>query len=169
MTDEKKTDYSEVNIVNELKDLHGEFAQLSELEEMERTHIENLVDNLKFLLSKIGAAIPLTPETLGNSLLNIKKAYLASDAVVLMVDESDNVTSQLLNQLPPKNVLAVIQDCSPKLREMISERRHAVADRVDLLEKVMKELKKSKAVLKPATTHQEMEELDIVRSSISSE
>jgi len=157
-----------VNIVNHLKDLHAEFAQLSELQEMERTHLENLLDVLKFLFSKVGATVPVSVEALGNSFADVKKAYLASEAIILVVDSNGNITSQQLIQLPPKNILDVIADCSPKLKEMIAERRDMVSERVGLLEKVMKELKKAKAVLK-APAQQELEELDIVRNSITSE
>ncbi|MBI2126818.1 MAG: hypothetical protein HYU02_05855 [Thaumarchaeota archaeon] len=166
MTDEKPN-LPKANIVEELKELHAEFAQISELEQMERSHIENLVDTLKLLLSEVGAAIPVSPEAIGYPIVDVKEAYLLSEAVVVMIGGKENVKSKLLLEFPPLNVLAVIQDCSPKLRRQISERRGALSDRVGLLERIMKELKKTKTVLKPAK--QEIGELDVVRSSIASE
>ena len=154
--------------VNVLKDLYAEFAQLSELQVLERSHLENLLDTLKYLLSKIGATVPVSLESLANFFPNVKKAYLAPEAVIFIVDSSDNVSSQQLIQFPPKAILDVIADCAPSMKQKIAERRAIVSERVGTLEKVMKELKKAKAVIK-TPAQQEMEELDIVRSSLTSE
>lgn len=161
----KNPDFSPPQIVDDLKELHGEFTQLSELEQTERSYVENLVETLKFLLSEIDAAVPINPEVLRQ--IGIKNAYLVSDAVIFTIDEKDNITSHLLTKSPSNIILAVIQDCSPKLRKLITERKQLVSERVGLLERIMRELKKTKAVLKP--TKQDLEEMDIVRSSITTE
>ena len=161
-----KTTHTKGDIVTELKELQGEFAQLLELEQVEHTYMENLVDTLRFLLSDVGV-IQISPEVLGQQFHDAKKAYLASDAVVIVIDGNELVRSQALIKLPPRSILAVIQDCSPRFRKLISERKDAVSSRVTVLERIMKELKKAKSALRP--TKQELEEVDIVRSSFGSE
>ena len=58
------------SIVDDLTELQSEFAQLSELDEMERNYTRKLIESLKVLQSQVDVALPLQKESLGPAYSN---------------------------------------------------------------------------------------------------
>jgi len=133
------------SIVSQLTALQSEYAQLSELDEMERNYILKLVDSLKALQSGIDSAIPLHVAALGIFRSKAKEAYLASD------------------------VLAIVQDATPEIGRIVSERRREIGARVELLERVLKEMKKAGGMVRQARPAVADADEDLVQNSIASE
>jgi hypothetical protein len=161
------------SIVNDLNSLQSEFAQLSELDEMERNYTRKLIDSLKMLQSEVDAAMPLRKESLGPAYSNAKEAYLASDCVVVVVGEDGSKTSIPLTKFEPKYVLSIIKEATPALASIISERRKDVGSRVDLLERILKEVKKAGNMAKQTERVERSAPQapveDLVQNSITSE
>ena len=158
------------SIVDDLTSLQSEFAQLSELDEMERNYTRKLIESLKLLQSEVDMALPLSKESLGPAYSAAKEAYLASDCVVIVVGADDSKSSIPLTHFDPRFVLSIVREATPALAKIISERRKEVGSRVDILERILKEVKKAgnmakqsdRIVAKPA-------EEDLVQNSITSE
>jgi len=159
------------SIVEDLNSLQSEFAQLSELDEMERNYTRKLIESLKSLQSEVDVALPLQSESLGPAYSNMKEAYLASDCIVLMVDEEGNKTALPLNRFEPKYVLSIVKEATPVLAKIISEKRKEVGSRVDVLERILKEVKKAGNMAKQTerTSMSKTAEEDLVQNSITSE
>jgi hypothetical protein len=157
-------------IVDDLTTLQSEFAQLSELDEMERNYTRKLIDSLRSLQSEVDVALPLQKESLGPAYSNAREAYLASDCVVVIVDETENRKSIPLSRFEPKYVLSIIKEATPALARMISEKRKEVGARVDLLERILKEVKKAGTMAKQADRPMAQAQVDdLVQNSITSE
>ena len=169
ISDDLNGDGSE-SIVEDLTTLQSEFAQLSELDEMERNYTRKLIESLRILQSEVDTALPLKVESLGPAYSSSKEAYLASDCVVMLVDQADMRKSIPLGRFEPKNVLAIVKEATPALATIISDRRKDVGARVDLLERILKEVKKAGNMAKQTerTVPQAAEE-DLVQNSITSE
>jgi len=157
------------DIVNQLTALQSECAQLSELDEMERNYTRKLVDSLKALQVGIDTALPLHIASLGNYYSKAKAAYLASDSVVVIEVDDGKTLSVPLSRFAPRDVLAIVQDTTPELGRIISEKRKEVGSRVELLEKILKELKKAGNMMKQAQPAMVDTEDDLVQNSIASE
>jgi len=158
------------SIVDDLTSLQSEFAQLSELDEMERNYTRKLIESLKMLQSEVDAAMPLQKESLGPAYSNAKEAYLASDCVVVVVAMDDTKTSIPLTRFEPKYVLSIVKEATPALAKIISERRKDVGSRVDLLERILKEVKKAGNMAKQTErSAPKAAEEDLVQNSITSE
>ena len=159
------------SIVDDLTSLQSEFAQLSELDEMERNYTRKLIESLKMLQSEIDVALPLAKESLGPAYSAAKEAYLASDCVVVVVGTDGGTRSIPLTHFEPKYVLSVVKEATPALAKMISERRKEVGSRVDLLERILKEVKKAGSMAKVTNEHtsSQSSEDDLVQNSITSE
>jgi hypothetical protein len=158
------------SIVNDLNTLQSEFAQLSELDEMERNYTRKLIESLKMLQSEVDAAMPLKKESLGPAYSNAKEAFLASDCVVVVIGMDDSTTSIPLTKFEPKYVLSIINDATPELASIISERRKDVGSRVDLLERILKEVKKAGNMAKQTERSVPQAPVeDLVQNSITSE
>ena len=157
------------SIVSQLTALQSEYAQLSELDEMERNYILKLVDSLKALQSGIDSAIPLHVAALGISRSKAKEAYLASDGVVIIHEEGGKPISVPLSRFPAKDVLAIVQDATPEIGRIVSERRREIGARVELLERVLKEMKKAGGMVRQARPAIADADEDLVQNSIASE
>ncbi len=176
ISDDLNTDDSG-SIVEDLTTLQSEFAQLSELDEMERNYTRKLIESLRILQSEVDTALPLKTENLGPAYSNTKESYLASDCVVVMVDQSDVKRSIPLSRFESKYVLAIVKEATPALASIISERRKDVGARVDLLERILKEVKKAGSMAKQTERPEQgrsdrapqAAEDDLVQNSITSE
>lgn len=157
-------------VVSGLKEIHGEFAQLSELGEMERDYAQKLVDSLRLLQSVIDNVIPIAKEALGDRFAYVQEAFLASDAVLLMRDSNGELFSMPLSRLDSSEILSIVQEVTPSLKKLISDKRRETGERVEILERILKELKKVSAPIKgrEAKDSKEIEE-DIVSASLASE
>jgi len=161
-------DDSKSSIVGVLTALQSEFAQLSELEEMEQTYIRKLIDSLKLLHSGVDVALPLHKEALGPAYSNAKEAFLVSEGVVVITGEDDRTSSVPLSRFETKTVLAIVEDATPGLGKIISERRKEAGARVELLEKILKELKKAGNLMQQTSrAAPEPVEEDLVQNSIT--
>ncbi len=153
-----------------LKELQSEVSQLSELDEMERTYALRLVEAIKSLQAAADIAIPLHPALLSTYQANAKQAFLVSEAVVVMTDKDGVTISLPLAQFRALEILAVVQDATPALREIISEKRKLAGARVELLEKILKDLKKAGSTLKQSSPDTiESEDRDLIRNSLTLE
>jgi hypothetical protein len=157
------------SIVSQLTALQSEYAQLSELDEMERNYILKLIDSLKALQSGIDSAIPLHVAALGIFRSKAKEAYLASDGVVIIHEEGGKPLSVPLSRFPAKDVLAIVQDATPEIGRIVSERRREIGARVELLERVLKEMKKAGGMVRQAQPAIADADEDLVQNSIASE
>lgn len=164
------SDDSSGSIVDDLTSLQSEFAQLSELDEMERNYTRKLIESLKGLQSEVDVALPLRKESLGPAYSNAKEAFLASDCVVIVVGADDGKSSIPLTRFDPKYVLSIIKEATPALARIISERRKEVGSRVDILERILKEVKKAGNMAKQTDRAvPKAAEEDLVQNSITSE
>ncbi len=164
------------SIVGDLTSLQSEFAQLSELDEMERNYTRKLIESLKLLQSEVDVALPLAKESLGPAYSQAKAAYLASDCVVVVVGANDETTSLPLSNFEPRYVVSIVKEATPSLAKIISEKRKQVGSRVDLLERILKEVKKAGNMAKQpdqpmarVVAVEEPVEEDLVQNSITSE
>lgn len=158
-------------IVDDLTTLQSEFAQLSELGEMESNYTRKLIDALKVLQSEVDSALALPIECLGPAYSSSKEAFLAPGCLVLTTDVEGNKKCVPLENFEPKYVLSVVKEATPELARIISERRKDVGARVDLLERILKEVKKAgnlaKANVERAAPRSA--EDDLVQNSITGE
>jgi hypothetical protein len=158
------------SIVEDLTSLQSEFAQLSELDEMERNYTRKLIESLKLVQSEANVALPLKKESLGPAYSYAKEAFLASDCVVVVIGEDDTKTSIPLTRFDPKYVLSIVREATPALNKIISERRKDVGSRVDVLERILKEVKKAGSMAKQTERSSPQGPIDdLIQNSITSE
>ncbi len=160
-----------VSVADDLTSLQSEFAQLSELDEMERNYTRKLIDSMKTLQSEVDVALPLRKQSLGPAYSEAKQAFLASECIVVVVGADDATRSIPLTHFEPRYVLSVIKEATPALARIITERRKEVGSRVDLLERILKEVKKAGTMAKVTNERSvpRVQEEDLVQNSITSE
>jgi hypothetical protein len=138
------------NFVDQLRQIQGEYLQLTDLYEREKSYSQKLAELMKALQFEVDATIPLSPAAISTSFMGVSEAYLVSDSVVVAIDGNGVTTSKPLYRLTPESIISVVQDCTPQLYKLISEKRKRTLRRVNSLEKVVKELKRAQATFKQA-------------------
>ncbi len=137
---------------------------------MERTYSIRLIDSIKLLQAQIDVAIPLHINLLSTYQSNLKTAFLVSEGVVVLTDKDGTTLSIPLTQFKPQDILSVVQDATPALREIISEKRKLVGGRVDILERILKDMKKAGSSMKQSKRDiMDGSEDDLIRSSLTNE
>lgn len=151
------------SFVEGIRDIQAQYMMLADLQEKEKTYTARLTDVVKTIQREADEVIPLRPELIGDK---CQAAYLVSDAVVVMFDVHRHMSSKPLGAFPADVMVSVIEDSANALRQMIAERRRARGERVESLEKVLKEVKKAQATLREARAGEPLTEgLETVNSA----
>ncbi len=155
-----------------LRNIQSEYSQLGELTEVESQHLKRLIAGVKVLQSAIERAIPLRTDVLGAVFGNVVSASLASDCIVVATREGGVIVSRPLAEFPSRIILEIIQDCAPEFNRLIADEKKEVYSRINLLEKALKELKKTESALKHPGRDAQIagsQDEDIIRQTISTE
>ena len=128
-----------------LREIQGEYMMLGELYEKQKSYGQRLTDMMKSMQFEVDTVIPIRPEALGRP---CRAAYLVSEGVVVVFDSSGGMTSKPLYTLPSDAIISIIQECTPELQRLLSEKRRNESNKVKSMERVLKELKKAQATFK---------------------
>ena len=157
-------------LLREMRDVQSEAAQLVEIEELEAAQAQKLVESMKVLQAGIETAIAIKPQALGEPLVHLKQAIVGADAVILGLDADGKPVSTPLSSLKPANILGVVTEWTPKLRERIQTRKKESEARLYLMEKILREFKEGSAAIKTSRKQfHESVESDLVRESLEKE
>jgi hypothetical protein len=138
-------DSGSAGFADSLRDIQGEYMMLGELYEKQKSYGQRLSEMMKTLQFEVDTVIPIRAEALGRP---CRSAYLVSEGVVVVFDTNGGLTSKPLYALPPETIISIIQDCTPELQRLLSEKRRAESNKVKSMERVLKELKKAQATFK---------------------
>jgi len=128
-----------------LREIQGEYMMLGELYEKQKSYGQRLTDLMKTMQFEVDTVIPIRPEALGHP---CRAAYLVSEGVVVVFDTNGGMTSKPLYTLPSEAIISIIQECTPELQRLLSEKRRTESNKVKSMERVLKELKKAQATFK---------------------
>ena len=145
MAQEQQEKENPVGFVDSLREIQGEYIMLGELYEKEKSYGQKLSELMRTLQFEVDSTIPIRPAALGQA---CRAAYLVSEAVVVVFDMNGGMTSKPLYTMPPNVIISIIEECTPELRRLISEKRVAESGKVKSMERVLKELKKAQATFK---------------------
>jgi len=154
-------------LLREMRDIQSEAAQLAEIEELESEQAQKLVEFMKVLQGGIESAINIKPQSLGEPLVHLKQAMVGADAVIVGLDSDGKPVSKPLSSLKPADILNVVTEWTPKLREKILSRKKESETRLYMMEKVLREFKEGSAAIKSSRIQfRESVESDLVRDSL---
>ncbi len=145
--------------VDSLREIQGEYIMLGELYEKQKTYGQRLAEMMKTLQFEVDTVIPIRPEAMAQP---CRAAYLVSEGVVVIYDKNGGMSSRPLYNLPSDVIISVIQDCTPELQRLLSEKRMAEGAKVKSMERVLKELKKAQATFKQTKRDEAVVEEDEV-------
>ncbi|HUK80467.1 MAG TPA: hypothetical protein VLU91_07370 [Nitrososphaerales archaeon] len=142
---QQEKESSNGGFADSLREIQGEYMMLGELYEKQKSYGQRLSEMMKTLQFEVDTVIPIRPEALGRP---CRAAYLVSEGVVVVFDASGAMTSKPLYALPSESIISIIQECTPELQRLLSEKRRNESNKVKSMERVLKELKKAQATFK---------------------
>jgi hypothetical protein len=165
---EEKADTA--TLIKEMRDIQSEAAQLSEIEELENVQAQKLVESMKILQASVETAINIKPDSLGEPLLHSRQAIIGSDAVIIGLDQEGKPFSKPLSALRSEDILTVVEEWAPKLREKILEKKKLSEKRLYLVEKILHEFKEGASAIKESRKQfYQSVESDLVREELEKE
>jgi len=138
-------DSSNGGFADSLREIQGEYMMLGELYEKQKSYGQRLSEMMKSMQFEVDTVIPIRPEALGRP---ARAAYLVSEGVVVIFDSNGGMTSKPLYTLPSDAIISIIQECTPELQRLLSEKRRNESNKVKSMERVLKELKKAQSTFK---------------------
>jgi hypothetical protein len=143
--DTQENEKSSGGFVDSLREIQGEYIMLGELYEKQKSYGSKLSEMMRTLQFEVDSTIPIRPEALGRP---CRAAYLVSEGVVVVFDANGGMSSKPLYTYPPDAIISIIQECTPELQRLLSEKRRQESGKVKSMERVLKELKKAQATFK---------------------
>jgi len=143
--------------LDELREIQDQYRELSDLHEKQKVYAEQLSEIVRALQREADATIPLRPSILGDQW---SAAYLVSDAVVVMFDLHREMTSKPLSKFPPSVVVAVIEECASELGRQLAKKREAESEKVETLEKVLREISRAHPYRRAREEQPELEKVE---------
>ena len=125
---------------------------LGELYKQQRSYAQGLSEVIRAMQNEDDAVIPIRPEAMASP---CRAAYLVSEGVVVVVDMNGAMASKPLYVLPADVIVSIIQECTPELHRLLSEKRRKESNKAKSMESVLKELQKAQFMFK-ATKRDEM-------------
>ena len=130
------------SFVDGLRELQGQYMMLADIYSKQSNVRDNISNLIRALHLEVDEPIQIRPDILGEKCTS---AYMVSEAVVVMFDVDRHMTSRPLHSFPAEVIVSVIQDSSAELGRLLARKRESEGDRLDSLEKILKELKKAQA------------------------
>ena len=163
--DQPKVSEEAGDLLGPLKDIQEEFLQITELASTEKNYTKELANLLKQVLFVLKASVPISSEVFK---MAVKDAALSSEGNVLVIHDDGLISSKPLDEFDSETAVKVISDCLPKLRVVATNHRKRIGARVNVLEEVIRELRKLVRALREEKVEKPGESVeDIVKSALT--
>ena len=139
----------DVELPVSIKAIEEEELQLSELNEIEKSQLLELVSHLKQVLVSLDTPIHIDPSA-------FSEVVLTKYGNISMINSGNLVVSVPMESLPGSAMISVLIQVVPEIKRLLVEKKAATADHVTVLEKSAKEFKKVSAALPGKAKKQEV-------------
>ena len=140
MQGQQEVESGNAGFSDSLREIQGEYTMLGELYEKQRSYAQGLSEAIKAMLSEVDTVIQIKPEAMPSP---CRAAYLVSEGVVVVFDLNGGMVSKPLYVLPADLIVSIIQECTPELHRLLSEKRREESNKAKSMERVLKELQKA--------------------------
>jgi len=152
MQGQQEAESENVGFSDSLREIEGEYMMLGELYEKQKSYAQGLSDVIRGMQKEVDAVIQINPEAVGSP---CRAAYLVSEGVVVVFDMNGGMASKPLYALPADVIVSIIQECTPELHRLLSEKRRMESNKAKSMESVLKELQNAQLKFR-ATKRDEM-------------
>ncbi|MDG6998586.1 MAG: hypothetical protein JRN15_05670 [Nitrososphaerota archaeon] len=125
-----------------IKALQEESLQISELSEMERNYVIEVISYIKQLIEPVGVSFHIKPASVAKSDSSLSDVVLTPQGMVCLMYNSGLVSTRTLESLQTETLVRILVEVLPELSAIFSEKREKLSVRVGMLEKMAREFRK---------------------------
>ena len=139
---EAPTSLKDSEITVSIKSLQEESLQISELTEMERNYVMEVITYAKQLIEPTGLSFHIKPSSISKSDSSLTDVVLTSQGYVCLMYNGGLVSSRSLESLQTETLVKILLEVLPELKALFGEKREKLSARVGMLEKMAREFRK---------------------------
>jgi len=148
---EKKKQVSLQELVESLKSTADDIGQISELSSEEKILVAQFFSSLLKLMQPLAPSIAVSQAALPAQLGDVVQAHIdPTGHLVLMFEDGHLELTDLSAEENRDLMTVVIGDVMPKFKNLTSQQKHKLENRIKLLSSVTKEIQKSSDALSAA-------------------
>jgi len=135
-------------ILDSLKSAQDDIGQISELSSEEETLVAEFFTSLSKLMEPVAQSIRISPEKLAKFFSDAVQANVDQSGFLLIMDAERKV--QLKDLREEKNrdlMISVLEDLLPRFKQLFSDQRQKIEDRMKFLMAATKEVQKMSKAL----------------------
>ena len=145
---EKKKEPSLQEMVDSLKSIADDIGQISELSSEEKILVSQFFISLLKLMTPLAPSIVVSQTALPSGHANVSKAYIDTTGNLVLLYEDGRLEVENLKEQRNRDLMtAVIGDVLPKFKNLTSQHKRKIENRIKLLSNVTKEIQKSSEAL----------------------
>jgi hypothetical protein len=152
----KKDDVNIQELVESLKSTADDIGQISELTSEEKILVSQFFASLLKLMRPLAPSITVNPAALPSQVGSVVQAHVDPTGHLLLQYVDGHI--ELVNLSEEKNrdlMMAVVGDVVPKFKNLTSQQKRKVENRIKLLSSITKEIQKSSEALAAAVSAQQ--------------
>ena len=148
---EKKKQVSIQELVESLKSTADDIGQISELSSEEKILVAQFFSSLLKLMQPLASSIAVNQSALPAQLGDVVQAHIDPTGHLALMFEDGHLELKDLSAEENRDLMtAVIGDVMPKFKNLTSQQKHKLENRIKLLSSVTKEIQKSSDALSAA-------------------
>jgi proline dehydrogenase len=148
---EKKKQMSIQELVESLKSTADDIGQISELSSEEKILVAQFFSSLLKLMQPLALSIAVDQLALPAELGNVVQAHIDPTGHLILQFEDGHLELKDLSEEKNRDLMtAVIGDVMPKFKNLTSQQKHKLENRIKLLSSITKEIQKSSEALSAA-------------------
>ncbi len=129
------------SIVSSISLLKEEAAQIGELSELERQYATETISYLKRMIEPLNTSFHISPRGIMKDDGSVTDIVLTPQGTICLV-KKENVVSKPIDSIPTETLVNIIQQVIPQVKDHVSLKREKMTSRVNMLERVTRELRK---------------------------
>jgi hypothetical protein len=138
-------------LVESLKSIADDIGQISELNSEEKILVAQFFTCLLKLMQPLSSSIPVNQSALPAQLSDAVQAYIDPTGHLVLIFEDSRIELKDLSEEKNRDIMtAVIVDVMPKFKNLTSQQKHKLENRIKLLSGITKEIQKSSEALSAA-------------------
>ena len=148
---DKKKQISVQELVESLKSTADDIGQISELSSEEKILVTQFFSSLLKLMQPLAPSMPVSQFALPPQLGDVLQAHVDPTGHLVLQFQDGHVELKNLSEDKNRDLLtAVISDIMPKFKNLTSQQKRKLENRIKLLSSVTKEIQKSSEALSAA-------------------
>jgi hypothetical protein len=148
---EKKKQVNIQELVESLKSTADDIGQISELSSEEKILVSQFFISLFKLMQPLAPSIAVNRLALPAQVGDVVQAHIDPTGHLVLQFEDDHVKLEDLSEEKNRDLMmAVVSDVVPKFKNLTSQQKHKLENRIKLLSSITKELQKSSEALSAA-------------------